>query len=257
MTIFVGKTIEEAKQKAIDQLKPTANQELEIKILQQPRRGFLGIGRRQAKMAITIKEKVLQKKIETPVSIEPKKKVKVKKSRPIKDAEDGELDPAEIRRRQQANLKKVQKTSHQLENYLINIFKELGITVKPKLTDLQVHELHIDLVTDESGRVIGKHGRRINAVEQLSNAFMDYHGAPKVSVFLNTSNYRQRRQETVHRLAEKAVTEVIASGKAVFLDPMPARERKQIHQELEANDRVKTYSHGREPYRSIVVAPKN
>lgn len=105
--------------------------------------------------------------------------------------------------------------------------------------------------------MIGKHGCRINAMEQLSNIFMDYHGAAKVNVELDTSNYRERRQETVHNLAQKAAMEVVASGKAVFMDPMPARERKQIHHELENNHHVKTYSHGREPYRSIVIAPKD
>ena len=105
--------------------------------------------------------------------------------------------------------------------------------------------------------MIGKHGRRINAMEQLSNTFMDYHGVAKVSVELDTSNYRERRQEAVHNLAQKAAMEVVASRKAVFMDPMPARERKQIHQELEDNDHVKTYSHGREPYRSIVIAPND
>ncbi len=137
------------------------------------------------------------------------------------------------------------------------VFKELGIAVEPRIINLEAHDLKIDLQTEENGRVIGKYGRRINAMEQLSNIFMDYHGAAKVNVELDASNYRERRQEAVHNMAQKAAMEVVASGKAVFMDPMPARERKQIHHELENNHHVKTYSHGREPYRSIVIAPKD
>lgn len=253
MTIFVGTTIEEAKEKAIAQLKPTADHQVEVKVIQQPRHGFLGLGRRVAKIEVTIKENKVQEKAKQAAAPD-KQPAPASKSKLIKD---DELDPAEIKRRQQTNIKKVRKTGEQLTRYLTTVFKELGIDVKPAISEVQAHELKIDIKTAASGHVIGKHGRRINAMEQLSNAFMDYHGAPKVSVLLDTSNYRARRQATVHRLAEKAVTEVIASGKAVFLNPMPARERKQIHQELERNDRVKTYSHGREPYRSIVIAPKN
>lgn len=249
MTIFVGTTIEEAKEKASTQLKLTAGQTIDVKVIQQPRHGFLGIGRREAKIDVVVKDKE-----------RPSASIK-EESKEIDEApsniKDGELDPAEIKRRQEANLKKVRETSTQLVDYLVTVFKELGIIVKPKITELEAHELKIDLETAENGRVIGKHGRRINAMEQLSNTFMDYHGAAKVNVVLDTSSYRERRRETIHHLAQRAATEVVANRKAVFMDPMPARERKQIHQELESNGHVKTYSHGREPYRSVVIAPKD
>lgn len=255
MVVFTGTTIEEAKEKASTQLKPTVNQVIEFEVLQQPRHGFLGIGRRQAQVDAVVKDK----KISGP-SLEEKNEQSAKGlEREIVDTEkrEEEFDPAEIKRRQQVNLKKVQATSKELVEYLTTVFKELGIVVEAQIINLEAHDLKIDLQTKENGRVIGRHGRRINAMEQLSNIFMDYHGVAKVNVELDTSNYRERRQEAVHRLAEKAAMEVVASGKAVFMDPMPARERKQIHQELENNDHVKTYSHGREPYRSIVIAPKN
>lgn len=133
----------------------------------------------------------------------------------------------------------------------------LGVTAKPKIVKLRTHELVVDLQADNSGRVIGFHGRRINALEQLGTAFLSYHGVDDPGLILDTSNYRQKRQQSLEKLAARCVTEVIATGQAVFLDPMPARERKYLHHVLEDNPRVKTYSHGRDPYRSVVVAPKN
>lgn len=252
MTIFVGKTIEEAKKQAAAKLAPTATEKLVIKVLQQPRHGFLGIGRRQAKIEATI-----QKAVGKQSQPKPAKAKTTKPSQQPTVTKDDQLDPAEIKRRHQANIKRSQVAGQQLLKYLTTVFKELGIDVTPEITDTQAHELKVDLKTAQSGRVIGRHGRRINAMEQLSNTFMDYHGAAKVRVVLDTANYRERRRKTVSQLAERAVTEVVASGKAVFMNPMPAVERKQIHQELENNPHVKTYSHGREPYRSIVIAPKN
>jgi spoIIIJ-associated protein len=131
------------------------------------------------------------------------------------------------------------------------------VETTPQVKQVAAHEITVDIQSPASGRVIGHHGRRINAMEQLAAAFMDYHGAPKTAVVLDTSDYRQRRREALHELAERSVTEVVASGQAVFLDPMPARERKQLHRELEDNAHVRTYSHGREPYRSVVIAPRN
>lgn len=266
MTIFVGTTIADAKQQAKKQLKLTANQELQLEVIQEPRRGFFGIGRRLAKVAATVTTK------ETLEKPQMTNRESAAKPAPVKDSpvsenrqapqetangETDELDPAEIKRRHQANIDRVQHGGQLLVAYLTDVCAQLGIKVAPQIMDVQAHELKIDLQTAASGKVIGRHGRRINALEQLSNTFMDYHGAPKTTVILDTSDYRKRREEAVKSLAERSVTEVVASGKAVFLDPMPARERKLIHQTLEGNSHVKTYSHGREPYRSIVIAPKN
>lgn len=162
-----------------------------------------------------------------------------------------------MKRRHEENIKRVEKVSQELVDYLKSVFANLGIEVKPIVSDVRSHEVKIDLQSEQSGRIIGHHGRRINAMEQLSNAFMNYHGAEKTMVILDTANYRQRREESLRQLAERSVMEVVSTGQAVFLDPMPARERKQLHQELQENDHVKTYSHGREPYRSVVIAPKN
>lgn len=259
MPIYTGKTIEETKQAAGAALGVPVDQ-LTIKVLQEPRRGFLGIGRRPAQISaepIAAHKPKAAKEVKTPASSAPVKSAAAQA--PVKPAAAAgdDLDPAVIKARHAANLKKVRTAGDQLVEYLQEIFKNLGIGTVPTITAVEAHAITVDIKSPEPGRVIGRHGQRINALEQLSNVFMNYHGAPKTVVMLDTSNYRERRRQTLHELAQRAETEVVASGQAVFLDPMPARERKQLHKELEDNPHVKTYSHGREPYRSVVVAPQN
>lgn len=74
---------------------------------------------------------------------------------------------------------------------------------------------------------------------------------------LNSGDYRQHREQALRKLMANSITKVIAYNQAVYLDPMPARERKLLHKLGEASGKVKTYSHGREPYRSVVIAPKD
>ena len=259
MPIYTGKTIEETKQAAGAVLGVPVDQ-LTIKVLQEPRRGFLGIGRRPAQISaepIAAHKPKAAKEVKTPASSAPVKSAAAQApAKPAAVAGD-DLDPAVIKARHAANLKKVRTAGDQLVEYLQEIFKNLGIGTVPTITAVEAHAITVDIKSPEPGRVIGRHGQRINALEQLSNVFMNYHGAPKTVVMLDTSNYRERRRQTLHELAQRAETEVVASGQAVFLDPMPARERKQLHKELEDNPHVKTYSHGREPYRSVVVAPQN
>lgn len=272
MVVFTGKTIKDAILKASHSLhKPEDG--LKVEIIDQPRHGFLGIGRRPAKIEATVKPPLAK---QTPMkatattkaamsSQKAKPKV-VKEQAPVsKDVvvptnENGmgdEEDPAVIAARHEANVRHTRNAGQQLTSYLKEVFHTLGIKANPEITKVGAHAIEIDIKTPNSGRIIGHHGRRINAMEQISAAFMNYHGSPKTTVILDTSNYRQRRREALHEIAERSVTEVVASGQAVYLDPMPARERKQLHKELENNDHVRTYSHGREPYRSVVIAPKN
>lgn len=268
MPLYSGKTIDEAERKAASELgKPL--EQLVVKVIQEPRRGFLGFGRRDAQISAEIKQPAPQpaptakahpqKQPATPAkkaSAKPAAKVRTKASRPALHDGD-EQDPAVIKARHAANLKRVQAAGKQLTGYLQDVFQALGVETTPQVKQVAAHEITVDIQSPASGRVIGHHGRRINAMEQLAAAFMDYHGAPKTAVILDTSDYRQRRRAALHELAERSVTEVVASGQAVFLDPMPARERKQLHRELEDNAHVRTYSHGREPYRSVVIAPRN
>lgn len=268
MAIYNGKTVDEAIQAAETAL-GVSQQQLLIEVKQAPRRGFLGIGRRPAVIQATVKQQPVPHK--RPQKTERKKRHNLPQQtknndkaaktkdvqRPVKPSKGDADDPAVINARHEANLKRVRTAGGQLTSYLQQVFASLGIDTQPVIKSTKAHEILVDIQTTASGRVIGHHGRRINAMEQLSNAFMNYHSAPKTMVVLDTSNYRQRRQQALHELAERAVTEVISSGQAVFLDPMPARERKQLHKELEDNTHVRTYSHGREPYRSVVIAPRN
>lgn len=262
MPIYNGKTVEEAVAKAKAVLK-VPEEQLAITVEQEPRHGFLGIGRRPAIVKVTVKQIIKKQSLSNQAPKHPSahsvhKVEQAPKVQPTPQPSGGqEEDPAVIKARHEANLKRVQTAGTQLTKYLQTVLRELGVQTNPVVKAVAAHEIAIDIKTKQSGRVIGHHGRQINALEQLSAAFMNYHGAPKTAVILDTSDYRQRRQKALHELAERSVTEVVASGQAVFLDPMPARERKQLHKELEGNAHVRTYSHGREPYRSVVIAPRN
>ena len=143
-----------------------------------------------------------------------------------------------------------------LVDYLEQAYRALGVDVSATVQSSGAKDVTIELNAPTPGRVIGYHGRRINAFEVLSVVFLNYQGVKDAQVTLDSEGYRAKRAQTITRIGERAVTDVIASGQAVFLDPMPARERKLLHKQLEDNPNVKTYSQGREPFRSVVIAPK-
>lgn len=157
--------------------------------------------------------------------------------------------PAEIAARQAANETAIRDFSA----YLLEVVKQLGIAADLDV-DFGNRYATLNFNTAKQGLLIGKHGRTINALQDLAQVYMNHHGASHVNVVLDVDDYRDRRVATLKRLAESTAREVIATGKQVFLDPMPSFERKLIHAELANNHHVTTFSEGREPHRAVVVA---
>lgn len=77
-----------------------------------------------------------------------------------------------------------------------------------------------------------------------------------MSVVVNVGDYRERREATLGRMAKQAARKALDTQQPVFLEPMPAFERKMIHGILSANKRIETHSEGEEPHRYLVVSPR-
>ena len=254
MATFEGKTLGAAKQAAAQALGCSVA-ELTVTIKQMPTKGFFGWGARLAVIEAQRRPKPVLAPTPAQVAAQSTQSAKpvVPATRPGATAA---LSPAELAARQAANLAKMTAVSLALQTYLVDVCHQLALEVQPQVQTQTGHELSIDLVTRTPGKLIGYHGRRLNALEVLATTFLVYQGVKDPQVTLDVADYRARRQVALAKLAQRSVTEVIAMQQAVFLAPMPARERKFLHQYLETEPQVKTYSHGREPYRSLVIAPK-
>ena len=269
MSEYQGKTYQDAVLKAQQDLnKPQA--ELTITVVDPGRRGLFGLGARPVKIEAVVKKVV---ELATPtLSSSPEEVAPVQQEEPAEQtpqlieepvateqpegAPDGQLSPAEIAARHEQNLHRMSAAATKLVDYLEQAYRALGVDVSATVQSSGAKDVTIELNAPTPGRVIGYHGRRINAFEVLSVVFLNYQGVKDAQVTLDSEGYRAKRAQTITRIGERAVTDVIASGQAVFLDPMPARERKLLHKQLEDNPNVKTYSQGREPFRSVVIAPK-
>ncbi|WP_268912191.1 RNA-binding cell elongation regulator Jag/EloR [Lentilactobacillus sp. SPB1-3] len=248
MTTYSGKTIEEAIANGLSDLSLNRNQ-VEVTVKVQPRNGFFGIGRKLAQVEIN--------KIELPVSQdEPSKTNDVNMvKQTVKSSSSSNSVVEEDDENDNASLNDIVSD---LEVYLHDVITAMGFDHKLTVDLKNHHSLYIDIDADESKQslLIGHHGRTINALQGLAQVFVNRLGANNLNVVLDIANYRARRSEALAQLAEKTARNAIANGKPVYLNPMPAFERKEIHNVLVDNPHVITYSTGREPHRVIVVAPK-
>jgi spoIIIJ-associated protein len=108
---------------------------------------------------------------------------------------------------------------------------------------------------EDLGRVIGKHGQTIDAIQYLANAVVRAEGGEH-EVIVDAAGYRARRSAVLETQARRAAERARSLGSRVELEPMTAVERKIVHEALKDDPAVETVSEGSEPNRFVVVAPR-
>ena len=98
--------------------------------------------------------------------------------------------------------------------------------------------------------LIGEKGSSLNAIEYLLTSVKTL---KNIKVVIDSNNYKEKREEALRDLARKKGKKVLDSGRNIKLNPMSARERKIIHEEISFIKGLKTESVGEEPKRYLVI----
>lgn len=262
MTIFTGKTEAAAITAGLNALNATREQ-VTVQVVAAARKGWLGIGRRDAQVDVQLKAPAAADAQPTSAAPQPPTSAaaavtSTASAAPREPAPAPTATPAahSAQPAQSAqNSAQRQAAITAVADYVSTIVAQLGIQATVDVQQPARRQVRLELATDKEGLLIGKHGRTINALQSLAQLFLNHHGAAHVIVELDVADYRERRRTTLARLAENTAREVVASGKPIYLDPMPSFERKQIHAALAKNRHVTTYSAGKEPHRAVVIEP--
>ena len=107
----------------------------------------------------------------------------------------------------------------------------------------------------ELGLVIGHRGETLDAMQYLTSIYINKELEEYFRVLLDAEGYRDRRRETLERLAERLADKAKRKKRKVVLEPMPPHERRIIHIKIKENKNVKSYSEGKEPYRKVMIEP--
>lgn len=108
---------------------------------------------------------------------------------------------------------------------------------------------------EDVGLLIGRRGQTIDAVQHLAQRIVFPGGQSAARVVVDADGYRERRAHALREDAEDAAEEAVRSGEPVELTPMPASERRVVHEYLRERGDVETHSEGEEPERYLVVSP--
>ena len=143
------------------------------------------------------------------------------------------------------------------KEFLQKVFNAMKINVvMEKFINKNDGSVTFKLHGDDMGILIGKHGQTLDSLQYLTNLVANKNSNERVRVIIDVEDYRDRRIETLTRLANRLADKVKRTGERVALEPMNPHERKIIHMALQGDRRVTTLSEGDDPYRHVVIELK-
>lgn len=188
----------------------------------------------------------------------------VSEVRPPRRERNNRRERSNRREREEQSAKpKIEYTLEAAENneaaqFLREMLRLMNIDAQVLANVSEEDGVRLRIESSGMGVLIGHRGETLDAIQYLTSLHVNRsrkeHGFTRITV--DTEGYRDRREETLARLARKVASQVRSTGRARTLEPMNPYERRVLHATLQNNPYVTTYSEGEEPNRRVVIAPK-
>ena len=124
-----------------------------------------------------------------------------------------------------------------------------------KVYEVEKNRYKVILEGEKLGALIGRRGETLDAIQQLTSYAVNRGGDKnRARIQVDAENYREKREQSLKRLADKVAAKVVKYRRNVTLEPMNAYERHVIHTALQDAKNISTFSIGTEPNRRVVVA---
>lgn len=229
---IIAPSVEEALTRGLEQL-GVSKEMVDIEVLDEGTRGFLGLGSRQVRIRLSLKSAD-----ETPAPASAPQAV----SAAAPAGGESLLAYAE------------QVTSEMLGHMKVAAKVSAHYATVPDAEgDLP---MLVDIHGDDLSVLIGRRAETLNALQYLLALVISKEATHWVQVIVDVEGYRARRERQLRQLARRMADQVLRSGKRQVLEPMSAAERRIVHLELRDHAEVKTESVGDEPNRKVSIVLK-
>lgn len=221
-TIATASSVEEAKRKALEQLRkvvPYVNErDVDFSVMEEGSRGgFFGRGKVEAQVEARLRPAAEREEADEPF-------------------ESGGADT--------------------LREFVQTVVDLMGIEAA-----VEAHEtaegVRANVSGADLGLLIGRHGATIDALQYIAAIVVNGDRSERRQVIVDAEGYRERREAALRSLADRTAQKVARESVSIALKPMSAAERKVIHLYLKDSARVTTVSEGQEPFRAVVISPRH
>lgn len=255
ITEATGRTLDDAKRAAAEAIGVSVD-ELDFEVLEESAKGLF------AKTNYRVRASV-----KAAAEPEPEKPAKAEKPARAERAERPERAPRPERPKKAEAKPDGEAASEEVEvvattedgkiaeGILNDVLKLSGLSVNAKLADVGGKYVNVDL-TGKDVDVFVDEKAVIDSLQYLTNAIFGRKHPNGTRLTLDAAGHRSNRNTALEQLARDVAAAVLDRKQEAVLDPLPAHERRVIHNVLKEIGGVETYSEGEEPARRIVISPK-
>ena len=144
-------------------------------------------------------------------------------------------------------------TAAKIEGFLKGLLERMGSDAVPHAWKENEDTYMVELTGEDLGYLIGRRGDTLDALQHLANYTINRGVEGHIRINVDAECYRQKREDSLRRYANKKAQQVLKAHRRTTLEPMNAYERHLIHATLQDTDRITTYSIGTEPNRRVVI----
>ena len=241
----IAPTVEEAIARGVAEL-GMAREDLEVEVLDEGGKGFLGLSGRQARVRLSVGiEDRLGSMAADRVRGDDRQDLEAVEAN-LQAAPPG-TDPRSVQA--------VQDTVQELIR-LMDLEAEVRARWGPADPEARTQPLLVDVEGEDLGILIGRRGETLAALQYLTRLIVAKELQQQVAVVIDIEGYRARREQELQRLALKIADQAVELERTMELEPMPANERRVIHLALRDHPAVRTESVGEGVDRKVTIIPK-
>ena len=281
---IIAPTVEEAIAQGLSQLGLTADA-VSVEVLDAGNKGFLGFGKPQVRVRLTVnpvggpadvqtetaRSKVPNRRApaegraeaEAEVSPRPPAARDLRRSEdtPRSEAERVETKPPAVPVKEPESQPEHDALLDRTESviskmlHLLNLQAQVSANYGPTERDGR-RNIHVDIRGNDLSILIGRRSETLAAFQYIASLIVGKEEQQFVQLTVDVEGYRDRREKQLVQMAKRMADQVAKSGRRQTLEPMPSGERRIIHIALRDHPAVKTESTGEEPYRKVMIIPK-
>lgn len=243
---MIAPTVDEAIERGAAELGIPAD-ELHVEVLDAGSRGVLGVGARQARVRLTVRQDEDEGEAPAPAASQiPSQAVS---HAPADEADDVEADDDEEQTRILAR-----EAAEDLLR-LMDVNADVRAHWGEADSEDKMRPLFIDIEGDDLSVLIGRRGDTLDALQYVIRLILGKELKQPVPAIVDVAGYRARREQTLRRLARRMADQAVERQRTLALEPMPPNERRIIHIELRDNPKVHTESVGEGDRRKVTIIP--
>jgi spoIIIJ-associated protein len=256
---IIAPTVEEAIAQGLAQLGLTADA-VSVEVLDAGSKGLFGLGKAQVRVRLTVHGPGGPEVVEVePAAPKPEPKPKPVAARTQVPSSRDKGEPAPVKE-SESTLEHdplLDRTESVVSKLLHMMGLEAQVSAHYGDTDRDDRRyINVDVRGSDLSVLIGRRSETLNAFQYIASLIIGKESQQFVQLVVDVEGYRERREKQLVQMAKRMADQVAKNGRKQTLEPMPSAERRIIHIALREHPAVTTESTGEEPYRKVVILPK-